>query len=122
MAPGDIYQIKIHKGLRPLVMLAQPQQVISQLNSDVTNQEHESIYKLKILHLQQNAAETIDLARMQTTFMVDLFGPRCPLARILCESICALTLLSQEYTGSNWVREVSNQYINKYNKASQINH
>ena len=55
---------------------------------------------------------------MQTTFMTKLFGPKCPLVTFLKESACALTLLSQEYTGSDWMGDISNEYIHKCNKAN----
>ena len=66
-APGDACHAKPHKGLGPLVMLAQTPQVISKLDSDVTNQDCATTTmatdynrrKQRILPLSQNATETI---------------------------------------------------------------
>ena len=81
-------------------MLAQTPQVISQHNSDVTNQDRattttENDYdrrKLNILPLPQNVVETINLARMQTIFMTKLFGLKCLLVTFLKESVYTLAL------------------------------
>ena len=45
---------------------------------------------------------------MQTTFMTKLFRPKCLLVTFLKESIRALTLLSQDYIGLDWMGSVSN--------------
>lgn len=50
--------------------------------------------------------------------MIELFGQKCQLVKFLNKSIRWLMLLSQDYMGSDWVGDVSNQCIHKCSKAT----
>ena len=125
-APGDSNIIKPHKGLGPLAMLAQPTSVISQLAQVVADQAWASTTttsdhgkrKLGVARLPENSAETIALAQTMATILTVLFGPKCPLAQFLHEATRALTTLSQDYTGTDWVNEVGNTFIHESSNAA----
>ena len=55
---------------------------------------------------------------MQTTFMTKIFGSKYLLITFLKKFVRILTLLSQDYTGSDWMGDVSNEYIHKCNKIA----
>ena len=86
-APGDSGNIKPHKGLGQLTMLAQPANVISQLNQDVADQTWESTTtaanhskrKVWVAKLPENPAKTIALAQTQAIIHTKLFGKKCKL-------------------------------------------
>ena len=69
-------------------MLAQPTNVISQLDQDVADQTWASTTtaadhskrKLGVTKLPENPVETIALAQTQATILTKLFGKKCPLA------------------------------------------
>ena len=125
-APGDSNIIKSHKGLGPLAMLAQPTNVFSQLAQVVADQAWASTTttsdhgkrKLGVAKLPDNPAETIALAQTQATILTLLFGPKCPLAQFLHKATRALTTLSQNYTGTDWVNEVGNTFIHECSNAA----
>ena len=99
-------------------MLTQPPNVISQLNQDIADQTwattitaaNHSKRKLRVAKLPENATETIALAKTQAIIHTRLFGKK---AYFLQEACRALTVLSQVYTGTDWVTDVGNTFIHE---------